>query len=241
VNDSYDHWCDDDCVLYMCSKVRFLEFKSKSMGSNSNQNDKMKRSHVSDIFDTHDRSTIFDIYAEDKGNASSNKTDIFNISNTIDIYSTNKTAIQIQLIAMSATVSNIQLLANWFGAKLFITNFRPVPLIESLAFDLNVYDKNGQSIRKLYEAISHKNVPVSKNEKSPLSSLTLTQLNLCYEGLLKHQQILIFCPTRATTETTCQQILLYLIPLLRSGSLCYYSDRRWRLINVIYGRNLVTS
>ena len=42
---------------------------------------------------------------------------------------------------MSATIGGLQSLADWLGARLFITNYRPVPLTEYVVFGSTVYGK----------------------------------------------------------------------------------------------------
>ncbi|WDK14254.1 DEAD/DEAH box helicase [Colletotrichum graminicola] len=45
----------------------------------------------------------------------------------------------VQIIGMSATMSNINLLANWLGAHSYETRYRPVPIEEHLVYEGNVY------------------------------------------------------------------------------------------------------
>ncbi|OHF01393.1 DEAD/DEAH box helicase [Colletotrichum orchidophilum] len=45
----------------------------------------------------------------------------------------------VQIIGMSATMSNIGLLANWLGAHSYETRYRPVPIEEHLVYEGNVY------------------------------------------------------------------------------------------------------
>lgn len=96
----------------------------------------------------------------------------------------------IQLIALSATIKNVEDLSKWFRAALYVTTYRPVPLREMVCFGCDVIDSNGQHIKKL-------NIPKIKLDPESLSLLTL-----CAEGLLQGQQIIIFCPSRNQCETT---------------------------------------
>ncbi|KAL0781484.1 hypothetical protein CaCOL14_002819 [Colletotrichum acutatum] len=45
----------------------------------------------------------------------------------------------VQIIGMSATMSNISLLATWLGAHSYETRYRPVPIEEHLVYEGNVY------------------------------------------------------------------------------------------------------
>ncbi|KAF4423416.1 DNA polymerase theta [Colletotrichum fructicola] len=45
----------------------------------------------------------------------------------------------VQIIGMSATMSNINLLANWLGAHSYETRYRPVPIEEHLVYEGNIY------------------------------------------------------------------------------------------------------
>lgn len=39
-----------------------------------------------------------------------------------------------QIIGMSATMGRMEALSSWLGCRLFMTNFRPVPLTEHAVF-----------------------------------------------------------------------------------------------------------
>lgn len=45
----------------------------------------------------------------------------------------------IQLIGMSATLSDPQLLADWMQAKFYVSKYRPIPISEYLVYENNVY------------------------------------------------------------------------------------------------------
>ena len=48
---------------------------------------------------------------------------------------------------MSATLPNLGQLADWLDASLFKTDFRPVPLSETVKVGRSVYSDNGDFVR----------------------------------------------------------------------------------------------
>ncbi|GFF29920.1 DNA polymerase theta [Aspergillus udagawae] len=58
----------------------------------------------------------------------------------------------IQIIGMSATLSNTELLADWMNAKFFISTYRPVPIDEYLVFENAIYP--AATSRQLFQTIT---------------------------------------------------------------------------------------
>ena len=114
---------------------------------------------------------------------------------------------KIQLIGMSATVGNVKFLANWFGGSLYITSFRPVPLVEYVTADNTIYDIQGTELSRL-KLIYTTNKDVSDKNKEPsLDSSSVQLVSLVYEGLYsKGQQCLVFCPTKFSCQTTSNML-----------------------------------
>lgn len=83
----------------------------------------------------------------------------------------------IQIVAMSATITNIQHLSSWINGELYVTDFRPIPLKQYLCIEQCLIScENFQEVRK---------IPT----KDQLSIL-------CLETIRKEKSVLVFAPTR---------------------------------------------
>ncbi|XP_022909191.2 DNA polymerase theta [Onthophagus taurus] len=102
-------------------------------------------------------------------------------------------SLNIQIIGMSATLPNLDLLANWLNAELFTTDFRPIPLFEWCHVNGEIYDNNFKLIRKIE--------PVKELDKDVDNIL---QLSL--ETIKSSCSVLIFCPTKNWCESLSQQL-----------------------------------
>lgn len=91
-----------------------------------------------------------------------------------------------QLLGLSATIGNLEELAEWLGAKPVRVDWRPVPLREGVYYDGEIFYNDGQSM-------------ALENHGSPLFDLAHDTLN--GEG-----QILVFSPTRRTAVSDSRKL-----------------------------------
>ncbi|VVC24751.1 Hypothetical protein CINCED_3A009416 [Cinara cedri] len=102
--------------------------------------------------------------------------------------------ISIQIVGMSATLPNLEMLAKWLDASLYQTDFRPVPLKEYLKIGQNVYNVNNLSL-------SHIIKPSVEIKKDPDHVIYL-----CVDTILQGYSILIFCFTKKWCESLALEI-----------------------------------
>ncbi len=97
---------------------------------------------------------------------------------------------------MSATLPDVNSLANWLDAELYQTIFRPVQLNECLKLEENIYDKTGSVISRIEV---DKRIEKFDKEKDLLSHLVL-------ETMKNKKGVLVFCPTKTRCESLAEHI-----------------------------------
>ncbi|XP_040340968.1 DNA polymerase theta [Herpailurus yagouaroundi] len=93
----------------------------------------------------------------------------------------------VQIVGMSATLPNLELVASWLNAELYHTNFRPVPLLESVKIGNSIYDSSMKLVREFQPSLQ-----VKGDEDHVVS--------LCYETVCDNHSVLLFCPSKKWCE-----------------------------------------
>ncbi|MBA0816932.1 hypothetical protein Gohar_001542, partial [Gossypium harknessii] len=114
----------------------------------------------------------------------------------------------LQIVGMSATMPNVEAVADWLQAALYQTNFRPVPLEEFIKVGNTIYDKNLDLVRTIPKA-------VDLGGKDPDHVV-----ELCNEVVQEGQSVLIFCSTRKGCESTAKHVAKF----LKKFSVTAYGD-----------------
>lgn len=109
---------------------------------------------------------------------------------------------KVQIIGMSATLPNLELLSKWLQAELFHTDYRPVPLQEMVKIGKKIYDHGMQLVRTL----------------EPTETFAGDEdlvLPLCLETVRGGHSVLIFCPTKNWCEKLADTIAREFCHLVR--------------------------
>ena len=102
---------------------------------------------------------------------------------------------EVQIIGMSATLPNLDTLAEWLDAVLYSTHFRPVPLQEMVKTGSTLYDTDFKKIRELPSGAD------SSNDEQDIVAV-----GLCQETVMGGHSVLVFCPTKQWCETLARSI-----------------------------------
>ncbi|EFO24873.1 hypothetical protein LOAG_03612 [Loa loa] len=96
---------------------------------------------------------------------------------------------RIQIIGLSATLPNLDELADWLNAEKYETQFRPIQLHEMIMCDSQLRDVNTlQCIRTI------------SSEFTVPNDIEHSIIHLCTESVVKGESVLVFCSSKAETE-----------------------------------------
>ena len=104
---------------------------------------------------------------------------------------------RLQIIGMSATIGNVGDIATWLGARLYVTDFRPIPLSRYLVIK--------DTVQGVEDAVQSTIPLFSDSDKSTWNELKWKSeacLSIC-KSALDNKQVLVFCPTKACCSQLC--------------------------------------
>jgi DNA polymerase theta len=124
-----------------------------------------------------------------------------------------KLSSKIQIIGMSATLPNLNVLSEWLSAKLYQTDFRPISLLECLKYEKKLIDKDQRVVAEI-------------NIDKRIENDTDLLVHLVLETIVNKRGVLVFCPTKSRCEVLAENIarVLYsnwaLLPLNQRIKMC---------------------
>ncbi|EAT42599.1 AAEL005888-PA [Aedes aegypti] len=113
---------------------------------------------------------------------------------------------RIQVVGMSATLPNMELLVEWLGAEQFRTDYRPIELKEMVKLGTCVFDNQKKLLRKL--------------DPDPFQEIMRDQDNvaqLCLETILEGCSVIVFCPSKDRCEQLALHLAEFIYRTLKSG------------------------
>lgn len=131
----------------------------------------------------------------------------------------------VQLIGMSATLRNPQLLAKWLQARFYISQYKPVPIEEHLVFDNAIYPASTSSMFYKTAAQLHNSAQSQEHSQSSPSPCRIIQpsnskelknpllnsvVSLAHETAQAGYGALVFCSSRLGCERNASLISLVL-------------------------------
>ncbi|XP_029113993.1 DNA polymerase theta [Scleropages formosus] len=93
----------------------------------------------------------------------------------------------VQIVGMSATLPNLDLLARWLSAELYHTDYRPVPLIEWVKIGSKIYDGSMNLVQDFKPSLH------VKGDEDHIVSL-------CFDTVHNGRSVLLFCPSKNWCE-----------------------------------------
>ncbi|XP_047478541.1 helicase POLQ-like isoform X2 [Penaeus chinensis] len=111
---------------------------------------------------------------------------------------------KVQLVAMSATVGNLNELASFLGAQLYTGNFRPVELAEYVKIINQIWEIN-TSARVEEDLLKNKRLscfPYSQEQKK----IDIDMVGGLVGEVVPEHSCLVFCPTKRNCETLAELV-----------------------------------
>jgi hypothetical protein len=113
---------------------------------------------------------------------------------------------RIQMVALSATMGNVEHLAQWVGGALFRTDFRPVPLVEHVKAGGELLDAQGRLLATLPSLNGGAGGGGGKSGVSGVNPDPDHTILLCQQSMQRGQQVLVFCPSKYSCLQTCSSL-----------------------------------
>lgn len=101
----------------------------------------------------------------------------------------------IQIVGLSATIPNLATIASWLRATLYITEYRPVPLIEKIKLGPNLYE-----VRSFIENPACEPLETVNQAKYAIEKDYDDLFYLCIDAIVNGHSALVFCESKRECE-----------------------------------------
>jgi DNA polymerase theta len=123
---------------------------------------------------------------------------------------------KIQIVTMSATLPNVEVLQKWLRAEFFQTDYRPIELRETIKIGRNVFDRDMKLVRVFNDTRFTEFFPKDADEVCQLAM----------ETIIENCQLIIFCPSKDWCEQLCTNLARGIHQMLKSKMLDDTIDKR---------------
>lgn len=123
------------------------------------------------------------------------------------LYCSTRLSTNIQIVTMSATLPNSDLLTNWLKAEFYQTDYRPVSLQEMIKIGDKIYDDSMDIVR----SISSEEYSALENDQDNIGQL-------CMETILISASVIVFCPSKDWCESLALHVASSIYKLGKSNT-----------------------
>lgn len=102
---------------------------------------------------------------------------------------------RIQIVGLSATIPNLESIASWLHASLYVTEYRPVPLVEKIKLGDKIYE-----VPTLLRDPSCLPIDTINKDKIFIEKDTDNLCYLCIESIICGHSTLVFCESKRECE-----------------------------------------
>eukprot|EP01041_Mallomonas_annulata_P000304 gene304-549_t len=129
----------------------------------------------------------------------------------------------IQIVAMSATLPNMQDIADWLGASLYMTEYRPVDLVTRVCCDRKIHRvvECNKTSTSTGNNLSHDLIPCTDEGEGCIEDIPDDPdglLGLLLETFRKGKGVLVFCPSKRRCEAVSELVAAYLTKQLHDNT-----------------------
>lgn len=113
----------------------------------------------------------------------------------------------IQIICMSATLPNLDLLTTWLNAEFYHTDYRPVVLTEMIKINKQIFDNKLQLLRTVSD-VDYQEFPKDPDNIA----------QMCVETILENGSVIVFCASKDWCESLANHLAKFIFLIRKSDT-----------------------